>query len=300
MSTLASSTVWEWPATGSTWRIFHSGAVTFDLARAAAEAVDRDERRWSRFLPDSEVTRINGAAGHPVPVSRETLELLEACTLWADRTGGVFQPLVGGAMVAWGYRRGFRVQSPFAPASPARRPLDGRMVIDRRRGTVRITAGSRLDLGGIGKSWIAVRIAKLLFQRSDDPQLLVDAGGDLVAVRGDHIVDVEAPDIAGECPSPAAHIHLREGHGVATSGYGRRQWTNGDGRVAHHLLDPATGTPGPLSHATVVSADPVAADVLAKVLALRPERIHTFPEPAIVTVDGGQQVSRRWQEVVAE
>ena len=69
------------------------------------------------------------------------------------------------------------------------------------------------------------------------------------------------------------------GQGVATSGYGRRHWRNGDGRLAHHLIDPATGAPGRLAHATVVSDDPVAADVLAKVLALRPDRITKMPRP---------------------
>ena len=31
--------------------------------------------------------------------------------------------------------------------------------------------------------------------------------------------------------------------GVATSGIGRRSWLDGDGRIAHHLLNPATGGP---------------------------------------------------------
>ena len=31
--------------------------------------------------------------------------------------------------------------------------------------------------------------------------------------------------------------------GVATSGISRRSWLDADGRPAHHLLDPATGTP---------------------------------------------------------
>lgn len=296
MSAATGSTVWEWPATGSTWRIFHSGAVDAALARTAAAAVERDEARWSRFRPDSEVSRINAGAGRPVHVSAATIELLEACDHWAARSQGVFQPLVGGAMAAWGYRRSFRAVPAFAAVSPPGRRLDGRMRVDRAAGTVLITPGSRLDVGGIAKSWIATRVARLLVGRCDDPALLVDAGGDLVAARGDHLVAVESPE-PGALDVPIAHVRVGEGHGVATSGCGRRRWTNGDGREAHHLIDPVTGAPGPAAHATVVSADPVAADVLAKVLALRPDRIRSIPEPAIVIADGRLRTSRRWREV---
>jgi FAD:protein FMN transferase len=299
MSAIAYSTIWEWAATGSTWRIFHSGGVDSQLARAAAAAVERDEARWSRFRPESEVSHINAAGGRPTQVSAATIDLLQTSVDWSERTGGLFQPLVGRAMVAWGYRRSLRTSPAFAAASPGARRLDGRLDIDSWARTVRITPGSRLDLGGIGKSWIAVRVAMLLTARCDDPLLLVDAGGDLVAARGEHVVSVEAPGDTVPRP-PAAQIRLREGQGVATSGYGRRQWTNGDGRRAHHLIDPTTGTPGRLAHATVVSDDPVAADVLAKVLVLRPDRIRTIAEPAIVTTDGRSAVSRRWREVVAK
>lgn len=288
---------WEWAATGSTWRIFHSGAVDERLAQAAALAVERDEGRWSRFRRDSEVCRINVAGGGPTRVSAATIDLLEACVAWSERTGGVFQPLVGGAMAAWGYRESLRTAMAFAPTSPMGRSLNGRISVDRDARTVRITPGSRLDVGGIAKSWIGMRVAQFLVGRCDDPHLLVDAGGDLVAARGTHTVTVEAP-AAGPSGPPVAHLRLGDGQGVATSGYGRRQWTNGDGRHAHHLMDPATGAPGRLAHATVVSDDPVAADVLAKVLVLRPERIRTIREPAIVVTDGRREISPRWGEVV--
>jgi FAD:protein FMN transferase len=304
MSTLTSNTTqaWEWRATGTTWRIHHSGGVDSALASAVAAAVEHDEARWSRFRPRSEVSRINAAGGRPVPVSQPTLQLIEACIAWAARTDGVFQPLVGGALVAWGYRASLLEHDAYAPTSPAPGRLSGRPAVDRRHGMVRIPPGTRLDLGGIAKSWMAGRAAALLRGRCEDPSLMVDAGGDLVAARGDHLVAVEAPGIADvrrqapEIPS-VAHVLVRAGQGVATSGYGRRRWRNGDGREAHHLIDPETGQPGPPTHATVVSDDPVAADVLAKVLSLRPERIRVTAEAAMVTVGGEVWTTPLWDEV---
>jgi thiamine biosynthesis lipoprotein ApbE len=301
LPTPATTAAWEWCATGTTWRIHHSGGVTPTLAQAVAAAVERDEARWSRFRADSEVSRLNTAAGIPVQVSLDTLRILEACVGWAERTDGVFQPLVGGALVAWGYRRSLLDQAAHATTSPPSRALHGRIEVDPVHRTARIPRGTRLDLGGIAKSWIACRAAALLQARCDDQAILVDAGGDLVAAWGDHVVAVEAPsgaDLgAGPPPPVVAHVLVRTGQGVATSGYGRRRWRNGDGQEAHHLIDPDTGRPGPATHATVLSEDPVAADVLAKVLALRPDRIGGTTDAAMVSVDGVIRTTMRWDEV---
>lgn len=288
---------WEWRATGTTWRIHHTGGVEAGLAATIARAVERDEARWSRFRSDSEVARVNASAGRAVHVSPATLDLLEVCVYWIRATGGVFQPLVGGALVAWGYRRSLNDRAAYARTSPDPRRLEGRPQIDRRQGTAMIPAGTRLDLGGIAKSWMAARAAGLLRGRCDDPAVLVDAGGDLVAARGRHLVAVEDP--RGPDAPPVARVWVEEGQGVATSGFGRRRWQNGDGRAAHHLIDPETGAPGPRTHATVVADDPVAADVLAKVLTLRPGRIAVLDEAAMVMVDAGIRVTAAWAEVTA-
>jgi thiamine biosynthesis lipoprotein len=287
---------WEWRATGTTWRIHHGGGVNADLAARAAAAVHADEQRWSRFLPGSEVSRLTALAGAPVPVSEETLDLLEACIAWARRTGEVFQPLVGARLSAWGYRRSLLETPAGTATSPICEPITGRLFVDRERGVASIPAGCALDLGGIAKSWIGRRVADLIAGECNEPSILVDAGGDLAAARGDHLIAVETP-LHAEGP-PVAHVLLCQGHGVATSGYGRRSWRNGDGRLAHHLIDPDTGSPGVESHATVVATDPVAADVLAKTLALRPERISNMTEAAMVITHRGTRTTPRWDELV--
>jgi FAD:protein FMN transferase len=292
---IETTAAWEWRATGTTWRIHHTGGVDSGLAATIAQAVERDEARWSRFRPDSEVARLNASAGRPVPASPATLDLVEACVHWIRSTGGVFQPLVGGALVAWGYRRSLADRKAYAASSPDPRRLEGRPQVDRARGTVQIPAGTRLDLGGIAKSWMACRAAALVRGRCDDPTILVDAGGDLVAARGRHLVAVEDP--RDHDAPPIARVWVGEGQGIATSGYGRRRWQNGDGRPAHHLIDPETGAPGPRTHATVISDDPVAADVLAKLLTLRPGRIAALDEAAMVMSDGVLRTTAAWTEV---
>jgi FAD:protein FMN transferase len=302
---LATTTVWEWPATGGTWRIHHTGGVDAALAGRASQLVESDEARWSRFRPDSELARINAHAGRWVHVSAPTFELLQCAVEWVVRTDSVFQPLVGSALCSWGYRGSLLSEHAFVRVSPTSQAVSGRIELVRDGRRVRIPSAGVLDLGGIAKSWMGMRLADMLASESQDAALLVDAGGDLVAARGEHVVGVERPGPAelnlpgAPVPDSVAHIRLAEGRAVATSGWGRRHWTNGDGVAAHHLIDPATGRPGPLGHATVVAPDLVAADVLAKCLALRPDALASTRLPALVTDAGGSRESAAWREVVA-
>ncbi len=281
----STSLAWQWPATGTVWRIHHDGCVSSELAARAAALVDEDERRWSRFLPASEVSRVNARAGRRVAVSGETRALLEAAAAWQTRSDGVFDPLVGAALSAWGYARSMRRGTPHASASPAEAPPEGRLEL--AGASVRIPAGAQLDLGGIAKGWMADRLARLLREETPAGRILVDAGGDLVAARGSRRVAV-----AGE---PAATLPLAEGEAAATSSWSQRSWRNGDGRLAHHLIDPATGAPGAQTSATVVGGSATEADVLATVLALRPERIAELAAPARVEANGHVRANAAWE-----
>jgi thiamine biosynthesis lipoprotein len=283
---------------GTTWRLYHSGSMPQSVADALAALVEADEERWSRFRETSELEHLNRCAGIPVEVSPETAELLEACDRFGAATEGLFAPLVGVAMRAWGYRESIRVTTPGTEVSPEPAPVPReRLVFDRRRRIALVPRGALLDLGGIAKSWSAVRAARLVTTLSDDEAILVDAGGDMVAARGEHRVLVESPR-GGDAP-PIARVLLREGQGVATSGSSRRRWTNADGREAHHLIDPATGAPAPPGQATVVATDPVEAEILAKVLVLRPDRLADLAAPALVAHDDDVVTNDAWKEIVA-
>ena len=271
---------------GADWRIHHGGGVDGETAQAVAAHVAADEALWSRFLAGSDVTRINRAAGRPVAVAPATFELIAAAADWTERTGGLFQPLQGAGLAAWGYRRGVGEGAP--PTAPPHAPTAGRIALDPDRCTVVVPADTALDLGGIGKSAAAVRAGALLAERSDDPRLIIDAGGDLAIVRGDHRVE-----------TAAGAVLAREGTGVATSSSERRQWTLGDGTPAHHLLDPRTGAPGERGTAVVCGIDPVGADVLASCLVLEPSLLADCGAAARIDADGAIARSEAWSTVAA-
>ena len=283
---------------GTTWRLFHDGGLPAAVADEVAAAVERDEQRWSRFRPSSELSHLNRCAGIPVEASPEMVELLAVCDRFTRETDGVFAPLVGAALIAWGYEVSRDERPPGTTTSPdpgaiRRDPL----VFDARRRIVEVPRGTLLDLGGIAKAWSCARAAALVAELSDEPGLLVEAGGDLVAARGDHVVAIEDP--RGPDYPPATHVLVREGEAICTSGWSRRHWTNGDGTDAHHLIDPATGRPADRRQATVISAEPARSEVLAKVLALRPERIATMSEAALVADADGVRTTEAWLAAVA-
>lgn len=279
---------WTFRAMGADWRIHHSGGVDGATAQAVAEAVAADEALWSRFLPGSDVTRVNRAAGSAVAVAPATFDLVAAAADWTARTDGLFQPLQGADLARWGYRRAVGEGAP-ASAPPATPTGSAPIELNAALRTVRIPAGTALDLGGIGKSAAAIRAGTLLAERSDDPRLIIDAGGDLAIVRGDHRVE-----------TAAGAVLAREGTGVATSSSERRAWALGDGTPAHHLLDPRTGAPGARGTAVVCDVDPVSADVLASCVVLEPGLVDTLDAAvARVAVDGPIARSPRWGARVA-
>lgn len=273
---------WTFRAMGTSWRIHHGGGVSGELAQLVADAVGADERRWSRFQSQSDVARISSGAGEPVEVAAETIELIEAAVAWSRATQCVFQPLVGDQLARWGYRH--ELGDAIVAPTDASVPDAATIVVSAANRTVCIPAASQLDLGGIGKSWSAVRAGRLLAERVADQRLIIDAGGDLAIVRGSHAIST----IAGSVPAMA-------GEGVATSSSERRSWSVPEVGDGHHLIDPATGVPGARGTAVVVGQDPVAADVLASCLVLRPALLDDLEVPAArIELDGTVHTNAAW------
>jgi thiamine biosynthesis lipoprotein len=225
------------------------------------------EARWTRFRADSELSRLNAAAGAPVVVSADTYALIELAVDAWRRTGGRFDPTVHDAMVRIGYDRDFdAVREGSQRARSAHRPAPGCAAIgfDRLVRAVQLPRGVHLDLGGIGKGYTADLVVREARAAGADG-VCVDLGGDVRVSgtgpdRGAWRVDVEGLGAA----APIAPLRLAEG-GVATSTRAKRAWTDASGPV-HHLVDPATGAPaaGGLVAVTVLSGETWWAEVLAK------------------------------------
>ena len=242
------------PATCSFAALGTTALVALDdpAGRDEAEALlhrhlDDIDRACSRFRDDSELTRLNRAAGRPVEVSPLLMEAILTGLRAAALTDGDVDPTVGNAMRDLGYDRDFTLLDG-APSGPAPRPepVAGwrTLRIDRARRTVALPAGASLDLGATAKAFAADRAAQAIHEATGTGTL-VSLGGDIalagpapaqgwaVRVTDDH----RAADHEGEGETLAVHAG-----GLATSSTTVRRWRSGDA-VRHHVVDPRLGVP---------------------------------------------------------
>ena len=242
---------------GARCELIVSGAAADDLSRAVAD-VYAFEARLTRFSPQSELSEFNRSAGRRVAVSPLLEALLRASLDAHDMSGGLVNAAVLPALLAAGYDRTIEavrrrdrtatlVRSGTRPAPPL--PA----ILSVGCGWAELEPGCALDLGGVGKGWLADRLCERL------GDAVVNLGGDLRALG-------HGPEGDGWCIGlcDGSAVHARDA-GVATSGAAGRQWAGG-----HHLIDPRTGLPAPtdIAAVSVVAKDAFRAEVLAKTAAL--------------------------------
>ena len=203
--------------------------------RDAEERVGEIERRWSRFIADSDVSCLNRALGKPVEVSLDTMRLIETAAAAWSATGGRFDPTVIDSLVALGYDRAYREKG-FGEqrATPHPSPGCAGIEVDRDARTVRLPLGVRFDPGGIGKGLAADIVAGELWANGAE-LVVVNLGGD-VRVLGRPVPVVVDEPLSGAAPCQV----VVENGAVATSTVLRRRWTTASGDV-HHVIDPTTG-----------------------------------------------------------
>ncbi|MEQ9398836.1 MAG: FAD:protein FMN transferase [Longimicrobiales bacterium] len=195
---------------------------------AALAELRRVDATMSRFRPDSDVGRINGARGDGIVVSSDTAEVLAAALAWAEASGGRFDPCLG--RVGGTEARPGRLPSPEGGWASA-------LELDRAGTVPRVRLAhpdAAVDLGGIAKGY-AVDLAVRALGEHGVFHALVNAGGDLAAMGTDASgepwrIGVRAPD---DRNGLAATLRVAD-RSVATSG----RYAQGP-----HLLDPSTGRP---------------------------------------------------------
>ncbi len=239
----------HFPAMGTT---FHAVVPDGESARDARLLVEEAEQRFSRFLPDSELSRINAAAtSRP---SRDFADVLALAQVARERTRGLVDIGVGGLVTAWGYDRSFdRITGTERRAPIATAPVD--WAFDGT--TLTKGEGVLLDLGGLVKGWVCDRVVE------KGVATVLSGGGDLRSADPGCVVRVRDP--WGE---DAAVIPLGIG-GLATSSVTRRTWMVGDD-PAHHLIDPRSGSPSdsPVLQATAIADTAANAEAGAKAILL--------------------------------
>lgn len=233
--------------------------------QAAQAWVTAFEARYSRFRPDSLVSRINAAAGRSwVEVDAEMEGLLKLCDTLVFMTQGVLDPTALPLIRLWNYKAD-TPRVPTAAEIAAARSLVGWKKLQRAPGKVFLPEpGMALDFGGFGKEY-AVDITAQIATDHGIVSALVDFGHDLRAVgappgRPAWHIGLEDPKQPGVSAGSMAIV----GKGVASSGDYLRGFVV-EGKRYGHIIDPRTGSPvaNGCQQATVVASTCLQAGVLS-------------------------------------
>lgn len=279
------------------------------LEQALAE-IRRLERIMTTWREDSDVSRINAAAGKAaVPVSAEVLDVVKRSLVYSQRSRGAFDISFYALRGLWRFDDDLTPVLPDPAEIKRRLPLISwqKIFVDEKAGTVRLgRPGMAINLGGIGKGY-AVDAAVALLKKQGIKDGLVQAGGDLMLFGSKD----GQPFMAGvrdpRSPDPGDYFAVCPvaDHAFSTAGDYERAFVK-DGVRYHHILDPRTGQPARKARSvTVYARDATTADglddaVLIMGAAEGLKLIESIPDAGAVIVDADNKVhvSKRLQGLV--
>jgi len=263
----------------------------------AQEYIEASERRFTRFLEDSELSQLNRSAGTWFHASADMTFVISLAKQYVEQTAGLFNPSILPDLERAGYDRSMdliRAEASLLPSArltpdPHLLPFD-ELLINPDENLIFLPHGMRLDLGGIAKGWIAEQTAMVLSDYSE--ACLVDAGGDMFMIglpEGEASWQIELEDPLNP-DWTLTSLNVPPG-AVTTSSVVKRRWMQGD-TPRHHLIDPRTGLPAETDWLSVTVIAPHAdmAEVFAKALLIAgPQEAEMMaqnePEISYLTVD---------------
>jgi FAD:protein FMN transferase len=211
------------------------------LLRQTRDEALRIESKFSRYLRDNIVYKINASSGQPVEVDAETAQLLNFAHRLYELSDGLFDITSGVLRAAWTFNGSDRI--------PEQRDIDpllqcvGWERVLWKPPLLTLQSGMQIDFGGIGKEYAVDRAVQIIRSQTDTP-CLVNFGGDL-AVTGARRNDLSWHVGIESVSTPGAlsdqGIALNQG-ALATSGDVRRYLLK-DGMRYGHILNPKTGWP---------------------------------------------------------
>jgi thiamine biosynthesis lipoprotein len=238
------------PTMGTTYRILVVGAGLDEpgqqqLGAAIATELEAVNASMSTYLPDSEISRFNGALStDPFPISEGFAEVLRRAHAISVASEGAFDISVGPLVDAWG----------FGPAGEQELPSEEQVALLRSRvgfEKLQLDGGLlsksmpelRIDLSAIAKGWGVDQIAALLRSRGHR-DLMVEIGGEVYASGKNQSgsawrLGIERPQMEGRDVQEVVGL---QNQAMATSGDYRNFIGEGADRRSH-TIDPRTGHP---------------------------------------------------------
>ena len=298
----------NWRSVSGLHRFYHQAmAATFEViiaqedahyagqaAHAAFNEADRLEAELSRFIENSDISRINNLpANQPLRLGLFAFECLQISARICAETNGAFDVTIGTLLSCWRAKDGTpRTPSP-NQLNLARRHTGMHLVkLDQTDHTVQLSASPvQIDLGGIGKGYAVDRMAELLREWGITTALISGGYSSVLAINA-------PPEMKGwpltlsnpdNRKQTLARIHLQH-KSLSASGL----------KKGRHIIDPRTAQPVTGKSATWVSAaDATTSDALSTAfMVMSPQEIkhycsrHPDVLGMVVLQDGDKEIKK--------
>ena len=208
------------------------GTNSHEIAERCLDRVEEFESLWSRFIPTSDISRLNCANGQPTAVNERTLTLIHHMLAAHQATDGAYNPTRLPLQIAAGDARSLinDRNTELAKDSIVFPQLSGIHIF--HDGKVSLPRGMTLDAGGIGKGLAADLILQFALEQGAEGAC-INLGGDMAINTGDSIgwdVEILSPFDPGVILDT---VRIAVG-GVATSSLFARQRTSAG--ITSHLF----------------------------------------------------------------
>ena len=273
------------------------GGNVFALAEEGLQMVADLEQLWSRFIPTSDLCRMNRANGEPTWVDQRTITLVAHMMEAHTATKGVYNPTLLPFLLEQGDTKSL-IDDKLSTApinAHAFNYLDD--IVIRADNSVQLPDGMTLDAGGIGKGLAADIVAEHIISRGAE-SVCVNLGGDIRVARTPHSqhdwpVHIMSPSNEDEA---VCTISLGEG-AIATSHINARHRTNAG--IAQHIASIDHTTP-PAVAASVISSSCAWSEAWTKYAILRDINLIEDNGLAAFTIDadGTTSCTATWKNFV--
>jgi FAD:protein FMN transferase len=236
--------------------------------KAVREEAERLEGLLSRFIPGSDISRVNRSAGvQSEALGDEAFEVLAQAVEFSKCCRGLFDVTIGPLVKLWSDSKGT-----CTPPEEARirqvLPLVGYtslMLGPDKKTAGLLRPGQSIDLGGIGKGYAGDRFVDV-FREYGVSSAFTNIGGNVVALGtkpdgSPWRVGIQHP----RQESSLIGLVSATDKAVVTSGDYQRYFMDDKGKRYHHILNPTTGYPAEpdLVSVTVVAESSMDADALS-------------------------------------
>jgi FAD:protein FMN transferase len=247
------------------------GEQAEEALQAALKETVRLEGVLSRFIPGSEISRINSSAGIGYEkVGSETYEVISRAVEFSKCCQGCFDVTVGPLVTLWTSTKD-KSKSPDEAEIRSILPLVDYtdLVLDPCKEAIGLKkAGQSIDLGGIGKGFAADKVLEV-FQKYEVSSAFTNFGGNVAAIGAKP--DGSPWNIGLRHPrkeNSLVGVVSVVNKSVVTSGDYQRYFIDSNGKRHHHIMDPSTGYPAEsgLVSVTIVADNSMAADALSTIL----------------------------------